>query len=90
MFDFSTAEQQAGYVLIGETASQAVQVIWLYPTAMAAAYWPAAKTILDSLTFEPSLLPIEASLESNAQSESVFQGEDSTTMCNPKNNHARK
>ncbi|MBD2108096.1 hypothetical protein [Nodosilinea sp. FACHB-13] len=73
VFDFSTEQQQAGHVLVGEAAGQAVQVILLYPTAMTDAYWPAAKTILDSLAFEPSLLPIEASSE----------GEDPATVCDP-------
>ncbi|PZV02726.1 MAG: hypothetical protein DCF32_14685 [Leptolyngbya sp.] len=63
VFDFSADRQQAGHVLVGEAAGQAVQVILLYPTAVADDYWPAAKTILDSLNFEPSLLPIEASTE---------------------------
>lgn len=66
VFDFSADQQQAGHVLIGEAAGQAVQVILLYPTAMADAYWPAAKTILDSLTFEPNLLPIESSSEGSS------------------------
>lgn len=63
VFNFSADQQQAGHVLVGEAAGQAVQVILLYPTAGADDYWPAAKTILDSLTFEPDLLPIEASTE---------------------------
>lgn len=51
-----------------------MQVTLLYPTEMADAYWLAAKTILDSLEFEPSLLPVTTSPEAGA-------GEDPATMC---------
>jgi hypothetical protein len=61
VFDFSTDQEQSGHILIGQTNGQAVQVTLLYPSEMAEAYWPAAKTILDSLTFDAELLPIESS-----------------------------
>jgi hypothetical protein len=61
VFDFSTDKEQSGHILIGQTNGQAVQVTLLYPAEMAKAYWPVAKTILDSLEFDPSLLPIKSS-----------------------------
>lgn len=61
VFDFSTDQEQSGHILIGQTNGQAVQVTLLYPAEMADAYWPAAKTILDSLTFDAELLPIKSS-----------------------------
>lgn len=61
VFDFSTDMEQSGHILIGQTDGQAVQVTLLYPSEMADAYWPAAKTILDSLKFDTDLLPIEQS-----------------------------
>lgn len=61
VFDVSTDQEQSGHILIGQTDGQAVQVTLLYPAEMADAYWPAAKTILDSLEFEPSLLPVSTS-----------------------------
>jgi hypothetical protein len=83
VFDFSTDQKQSGHILIGQTAGQAVQVILLYPAEMADAYWPAAKTILDSLAFEPSLLPVETSPEGGSPAAGEFQGEDPATMCDP-------
>lgn len=76
VFDISTDQEQSGHILIGQTNGQAVQVTLLYPAEMADAYWPAAKTILDSLEFEPSLLPVTTSPEAGA-------GEDPATMCDP-------
>jgi hypothetical protein len=61
VFDFSTDKEQSGHILIGQTNGQAVQVILLYPAEMADAYWPTAKTVLDSLEFDPGLLPITSS-----------------------------
>ncbi|NJL48996.1 MAG: hypothetical protein HC929_17935 [Leptolyngbyaceae cyanobacterium SM2_5_2] len=52
--------EQSGHILLGQTNDQTVQVTLLYPAEMANAYWPAAKAILDSLEFEPSLLPINS------------------------------
>ncbi|HIK44430.1 MAG TPA: hypothetical protein IGR64_06020 [Leptolyngbyaceae cyanobacterium M65_K2018_010] len=61
IINFSSDKEQSGHVLLGQTNGQAVQVTLLYPAEMADAYWPAANTILDSLTFEPSLLPVTTS-----------------------------
>jgi hypothetical protein len=58
---FSTDQEMMGHLLIGETNGQGLQVILLYPKQMANAYWPAAKTVLGSLEFEPNLLPIKRS-----------------------------
>jgi hypothetical protein len=74
VFDISTDQEQSGHILIGQTNGQAVQVTLLYPTEMADAYWLAVKAILDSLEFEPSLLPVTTSPEAGA-------GEDPATMC---------
>jgi hypothetical protein len=74
VFDISTDQEQSGHILIGQTNGQAVQVTLLYPAEMADAYWPAAKTILDSLEFEPSLLPVTTSPEART-------GEDPAAMC---------
>lgn len=63
VFDFSTDFEQSGHILIGQANGQAVQVILLYPSEMAEAYWPAAKAILDSLEFDASLLPVDNSFE---------------------------
>lgn len=63
VFDISTDFEQSGHILIGQTDGQAVQVTLLYPSEMADAYWPAAETVLDSLEFDTSLLPINYSSE---------------------------
>lgn len=55
---FSTDKEQSGRILLGETNSQAVQVILLYPAEMSEAYWPSAKTILENVEFKNELLPI--------------------------------
>lgn len=77
VFNFSTDMEQSGHILIGQTNGQAVQIILLYPTEMSDAYWPAARSILNSLEFDPNLLPIGES------SEGDFTGEDPATMCDP-------
>jgi hypothetical protein len=61
VFDISTDFEQSGHILIGQADGQAIQVILLYPAEMADAYWPAANTVLDSLEFDQSLLPITSS-----------------------------
>ncbi|MGJ3254432.1 MAG: hypothetical protein ACFE0J_25360 [Elainellaceae cyanobacterium] len=63
VFDISTDFEQSGHILIGQTNGQAVQVTLLYPSEMADAYWPAAETVLDSLEFDASLLPLDNSSE---------------------------
>ncbi|MEB3212244.1 MAG: hypothetical protein VKL39_12860, partial [Leptolyngbyaceae bacterium] len=62
VFDISTDAEQSGHILIGQTNGQAIQVTVLYPSEMAEAYWDSARVILDSLEFDPSLLPITNSL----------------------------
>jgi hypothetical protein len=61
VINFSTDQERSGQILLGQIHGQAVQITLLYPAGMASAYWPAAKTILDSLEFDPSLLPIHGS-----------------------------
>lgn len=61
VINFSTDQEQSGYILLGQIHGQAVQVTLLYPAETASAYWPAARTVLDSLEFDPGLLPIHGS-----------------------------
>lgn len=61
VFDVTTDTGQSGHILLGQTAGQAVQVTLLYPAEMADEYWGIAKPILESLEFEPDLLPIRSS-----------------------------
>jgi hypothetical protein len=61
VINFSTDQEQSGQILLGQIHGQAVQITLLYPAEMARAYWPAARTILDSLEFDPGLLPIHGS-----------------------------
>jgi hypothetical protein len=58
VISFSGDQGEAGYILLGQTSGQAVQVLLKYPAEMADEYWPAATTILDSLEFEEELLPL--------------------------------
>lgn len=58
---FSGAGGQAGYILLGETSGQAVQVLLKYPAEMAEAYWRDADIVLESLEFEEELLPLTSS-----------------------------
>jgi hypothetical protein len=55
---FSTDKEMAGHILIGETNGQGVRVTLIYPAEMSGAFTPAAKTILDNLTFKADKLPI--------------------------------
>jgi hypothetical protein len=55
---FSTDYEESGYILLGQVDGQAVQVTLFYPAEMPDAYWPAARTVLDSLEFDENLLPI--------------------------------
>ena len=61
VFDISTDQEQAGHILIGQSAGQPIQVIVLYPTEMADEFWPAANTVLDSLAFDADRLPVTTS-----------------------------
>ena len=61
VISFSGDQEEAGYILLGQTSGQAVQVLLKYPAEMAEEYWPAAKTVLDSLEFEEELLPLTPS-----------------------------
>ncbi|MGK7913746.1 MAG: hypothetical protein AB4050_20025 [Synechococcus sp.] len=58
VFDISTDFEQDGHILIGESNGQAFRVILLYPAGMIDEFWADAQQVLDSLQFEPSLLPI--------------------------------
>lgn len=55
---FSTDQEQSGYILLGESGGQVIQVSLLYPSEMADAYWSSARPVLDTLEFDDSLLPI--------------------------------
>lgn len=61
--NFKTDMEELGWILLGQTDGQAVQVTLLYPSAMADAYWSDAKTVLNSLEFDAELLPISQSSE---------------------------
>ena len=61
VISFSSDQEESGYILLGQTAGQAVQVLLKYPAEMADDYWPAATTVLDSLEFEEELLPLAPS-----------------------------
>jgi hypothetical protein len=75
--NFSTDQEEAGHILLGEAEGQAVQVLLLYPAEMADAYWPSATIVLETLEFIPDLLPLSVS------SEGPPTGEDPATMCDP-------
>jgi hypothetical protein len=77
VINFSSDREEAGHILLGEAEGQAVQVLLLYPAEMADAYWPAANTVLETLEFNPDLLPLGTSPEGPAT------GEDSSTLCAP-------
>lgn len=60
---FTTEDRETGQIILGEIEDQAVQVMVIYPTAMAAQFWPAAHGILESLSFDTDLLPLQPSGE---------------------------
>jgi hypothetical protein len=74
---FSTDQEMMGHILLGEINDQGLQVILLYPAEMADAYWPAAKTVLESAEFDSNLLPIKSTDEElsvdNGLGRSVYQ-----------------
>lgn len=61
VLDISTDFEQSGHILIGESNGQAIQVVILYPAEMADEFWPAAETVLESMTFDDELLPVTTS-----------------------------
>lgn len=61
VISFSGDQEKSGYILLGETSGQAVQVLLQYPAEMADAYWPNAQIVLESLEFEEELLPLTPS-----------------------------
>jgi hypothetical protein len=77
VINFSSDRETSGHILLGEAEGQAIQVLLLYPATMADAYWPAANTVLETLEFNPDLLPLSPSSEGPAT------GEDPATMCEP-------
>lgn len=72
---FNSEDNESGQILLGEVGGQAVQVMVVYPAAMANQFLPAAKVVLDNLTFATELLPLQPSSEG--------PGEDPATMCDP-------
>ena len=77
VINFSTDDAETGHIILGEVDGQAIQVMVVYPTAMADQFWPAADMVLQNLTFAMELLPLQPS------SEGQFEGEDPATMCDP-------
>jgi hypothetical protein len=61
VLDFSADRGQSGHILIGRSNGQPFRVTLLYPAAMADAYWPGARAILDSLQLDADALPITTS-----------------------------
>ena len=61
VISFSSDHDKSGYILLGETSGQAVQVLLQYPDQMAEAYWPNALTVLENLEFKGELLPLISS-----------------------------
>lgn len=61
VISFSGVRGQSGYILLGATSGQAVQVLLKYPAEMAEAYWRDAEIVLESLEFEEELLPLTSS-----------------------------
>jgi hypothetical protein len=61
VFDISTDMEQSGHIVIGQSNGQAIQVTVLYPAEMADAYWASARPVMDSLEFDPDLLPVTTS-----------------------------
>jgi hypothetical protein len=78
VISFNTDQEEGGYILLGQSDGQAVQVIVKYPTEMADTYWNSTRTVLDTLEFEADLLPLKVSTEGSAET-----GEDPDTMCDP-------
>jgi hypothetical protein len=78
VISFSTDQEEGGYILLGQSDGQAVQVVAKYPAEMADTYWGSARTVLDTLEFEADLLPLKVSTEGPAEA-----GEDADTMCDP-------
>jgi hypothetical protein len=77
VINFSSDREESGHILLGAAEGQAVQVLLLYPAEMADEYWPGANTVLETLEFNPDLLPLSTSSEGPAE------GEDPATMCDP-------
>ncbi|MEB3161462.1 MAG: hypothetical protein VKL20_08385 [Synechocystis sp.] len=77
VINFAADDGETGQIILGEVDGQAIQVMIIYPAAMADQFWAAADVVLRNLTFETNLLPLQPS------SEGGFQGEDPATMCDP-------
>jgi len=60
VIEFSSELELAGHLLLGQAHGQAIQVTLLYPPELTDDYWPAARTVLESLQFDDDLLPIRA------------------------------
>jgi hypothetical protein len=77
VIDFSADDGETGQIILGEVDGQAIQIMVIYPAAMADQFWSAADIVLQNLTFETRLLPLQPS------SEGGKTGEDPATMCDP-------
>lgn len=75
VISFQTDDQETGEIILGEVGGQAVQVMYIYPDAMAQKFWPAAHVVLKNLTFAEDLLPLAAS------SEGPQVGEEPAPLC---------
>ena len=61
VIDFETGSETVGHIMVGKVNGQTVQVILRYPSEEADTYLPMMKTVLDSVTFDESQLPLPAS-----------------------------
>ena len=61
IIDFETGSEVVGHIMIGKVNGQTVQAILRYPSEEADTYLPMMKTVLNSVTFDESQLPLPAS-----------------------------
>lgn len=58
VIDFETDSGDIGHILVGKAYGQTVQTTLQYPSEEADLYLPMMKTVLDSVTFDESQLPL--------------------------------
>jgi hypothetical protein len=63
VINFRTEENETGQIILGEVDGQAVQIMVIYPTPMADQFWSGAAMVLQNLTFEMELLPLQSASE---------------------------
>jgi len=78
VISFTTDDDEAGQIILGEVDGQAVQVMVIYPTALADQFWAAADVVLKNLTFATELLPLQPTPEGR------FEGADPAALGDPR------